>query len=256
MARLRRSCSPPANHRNRNGVTKHEFRTVGRQDRTRCAADAHDASSRTTSPTSTPPASRRTARCSRTCCTRTSSRSAARPRRTPWRPRGLSLGTGVRVVATEKNYTQGSMTNTGNSLDVAIKGRGFFQVLMPDGSFGYTRDGSFKMSAEGELVTSSGYHVQPGITIPAGAQSITIGTDGIVSAQLAGQSAPDADRHAAADRLRQSRRPAAARREPGGGVRRQRPGADQHAGPERPRHAAAGRRSRAPTSTWSRSWST
>jgi flagellar basal-body rod protein FlgG len=105
-------------------------------------------------------------------------------------PTGLSIGTGVRVVATEKNYTQGGMTNTGNSLDVAINGRGFFQVLMPDGSFGYTRDGSFKMSAEGELVTSSGYHVQPGITIPAGAQSVTIGTDGIVSAQLAGQSAP------------------------------------------------------------------
>jgi flagellar basal-body rod protein FlgG len=105
-------------------------------------------------------------------------------------PTGLSIGTGVRVVATEKNYTQGGLTNTGNSLDVAINGRGFFQVLMPDGSFGYTRDGSFKMSAEGELVTSSGYHVQPGITIPAGAQSITIGTDGIVSAQLAGQSAP------------------------------------------------------------------
>jgi len=105
-------------------------------------------------------------------------------------PTGLSIGTGVRVVATEKNYTQGGLTNTGNALDVAINGRGFFQVLMPDGSFGYTRDGSFKMSAEGELVTSSGYHVQPGITIPAGAQSITIGTDGIVSAQLAGQSAP------------------------------------------------------------------
>jgi flagellar basal-body rod protein FlgG len=105
-------------------------------------------------------------------------------------PTGLSIGTGVRVVATEKNYTQGGMTNTGNSLDVAINGRGFFQVLLPDGSFGYTRDGSFKMSAEGELVTSSGYHVQPGITIPAGAQSVTIGTDGIVSAQLAGQSAP------------------------------------------------------------------
>ncbi|MEO8308302.1 MAG: flagellar basal-body rod protein FlgG [Pseudomonadota bacterium] len=105
-------------------------------------------------------------------------------------PTGLSVGTGVRVVATEKNYTQGGMTNTGNSLDVAINGRGFFQVLLPDGSFGYTRDGSFKMSAEGELVTSSGYHIQPGITIPSGAQSVTIGTDGIVSAQLAGQSAP------------------------------------------------------------------
>jgi flagellar basal-body rod protein FlgG len=105
-------------------------------------------------------------------------------------PTGLNLGTGVRVVATEKNYTQGGLNNTGNALDVAVNGRGFFQVLMPDGSFAYTRDGSFKMSAEGELVTSSGYKVQPGITIPSGAQSISIGTDGVVSAQVAGQAAP------------------------------------------------------------------
>jgi flagellar basal-body rod protein FlgG len=105
-------------------------------------------------------------------------------------PTGLSLGTGVRVVATEKNHTQGGLSNTGNSLDVAVNGRGFFQVLLPDGSFGYTRDGSFKMSAEGELVTASGYRVQPGITIPAGAQSISIGSDGVVSAQVAGQAAP------------------------------------------------------------------
>jgi flagellar basal-body rod protein FlgG len=105
-------------------------------------------------------------------------------------PTGLNLGTGVRVVATEKNYTQGGLNNTGNALDVAINGRGFFQVLMPDGSFAYTRDGSFKMSAEGELVTSSGYKVQPGITIPSGAQTISVGTDGVVSAQVAGQSAP------------------------------------------------------------------
>jgi flagellar basal-body rod protein FlgG len=105
-------------------------------------------------------------------------------------PTGLSLGTGVRVVATEKNYTQGSLTNTGNALDVAINGRGFFQVLMPDGSFGYTRDGSFKITAEGELVTSSGYKVQPGITIPSGSLSVTIGNDGIVSVLAQGASAP------------------------------------------------------------------
>jgi flagellar basal-body rod protein FlgG len=105
-------------------------------------------------------------------------------------PTGLSVGTGVRVVATEKNYTQGSFTTTGNGLDVAINGRGFYQVLMPDGSFGYTRDGSFKMSSTGELVTASGYKVQPGITIPQGAQSVTIGSDGIISALLAGQNAP------------------------------------------------------------------
>ena len=105
-------------------------------------------------------------------------------------PTGLNLGTGVRVVATEKNYTQGGMNNTGNSLDIAISGRGFFQVLMPDGSFAYTRDGSFRMSPEGELVTSSGYRVQPAISIPTGAQSVSIGMDGVVSAQIAGQSAP------------------------------------------------------------------
>jgi flagellar basal-body rod protein FlgG len=105
-------------------------------------------------------------------------------------PTGLSLGTGVRVVATEKSHTQGNINTTGNSLDVAINGRGFFQVLMPDGSFAYSRDGSFKMSAEGELVTASGYRVQPGITIPSGSQSITIGRDGVVSAQVSGQSAP------------------------------------------------------------------
>jgi flagellar basal-body rod protein FlgG len=105
-------------------------------------------------------------------------------------PSGLHVGTGVRIVATEKTYTQGNLTQTGNSLDVAINGRGFIQVLMPDGTLGYTRDGSFQLSAQGELVTSSGYSVQPGITIPDGAQSVTIGADGVVTVQLAGQSAP------------------------------------------------------------------
>jgi flagellar basal-body rod protein FlgG len=105
-------------------------------------------------------------------------------------PTGLNLGTGVRVVATEKNYAQGGLNNTGNSLDVAINGRGFFQVLLPDGGFAYTRDGSFKLSAEGELVTASGYRVQPAISIPNGAQSISIGNDGVVSAQIAGQATP------------------------------------------------------------------
>jgi len=105
-------------------------------------------------------------------------------------PSGLSLGTGARVVATEKLHTQGNMQVTGNSLDMAINGRGFFQVLMPDGTTGYTRDGGFQVSAQGELVTSSGYTVQPSITIPDGAQSVTVGTDGVVSVQLAGQAAP------------------------------------------------------------------
>jgi len=103
---------------------------------------------------------------------------------------GLELGTGVRVVATEKTYTQGNLDQTGNALDLAINGRGFFQVLMPDGTVAYTRAGDLQMNATGQLVTSSGYTVQPAITIPQGAQSITIGNDGTVSAQLAGQSAP------------------------------------------------------------------
>lgn len=104
-------------------------------------------------------------------------------------PSGLHLGTGVRVVATEKMYTQGNLTQTGNALDVAVNGRGFFQILLPDGTMAYTRDGSFQVSAQGELVTSSGFPVQPGITIPDGAQSVTIGADGVVSVQLAGQAA-------------------------------------------------------------------
>jgi flagellar basal-body rod protein FlgG len=104
-------------------------------------------------------------------------------------PSGLSVGTGVRVVATEKSYTQGGSTQTGNSLDMAVQGRGFFQIQMPDGTLAYTRDGSFQMNAQGQLVTSSGYLVQPGITIPSTAQSVTVGADGIVSVQLPGQAA-------------------------------------------------------------------
>jgi flagellar basal-body rod protein FlgG len=105
-------------------------------------------------------------------------------------PSGLELGTGVRVVATEKNYLQGNLNTTGNSLDVAVQGRGFFQVLRPDGTLAYTRDGSFQVNAQGQLVNSSGYAVQPAITIPTGAQSVTIASDGVVSAQMPGQAAP------------------------------------------------------------------
>jgi flagellar basal-body rod protein FlgG len=105
-------------------------------------------------------------------------------------PSGLNLGTGVQMVATEKLYTQGSVNQTGNSLDVAINGRGFFQVLTPDGTLAYTRDGSFQTNAQGQVVTASGYVVQPAITIPQGAQSITIGNDGTVTVLAAGQTAP------------------------------------------------------------------
>lgn len=105
-------------------------------------------------------------------------------------PSGLQLGTGVRTVATEKTFTQGSLVQTANHLDVAIQGRGFFQILMPDGSVAYTRDGSYQMDAQGQIVTSSGYQLQPAITIPANTQSITIGTDGTVSVMVAGNTAP------------------------------------------------------------------
>jgi flagellar basal-body rod protein FlgG len=96
-------------------------------------------------------------------------------------PSGLQIGTGVRPVATERIFTQGNLQQTGNDKDVAIQGSGFFQVLLPDGTTAYTRDGSFQVDNQGQLVTSSGYVVQPAITIPANAQSLTIGKDGTVS---------------------------------------------------------------------------
>ncbi|NOY62772.1 MAG: flagellar basal-body rod protein FlgG [Gammaproteobacteria bacterium] len=105
-------------------------------------------------------------------------------------PSGLSLGTGVRTVATEKMFTQGNVIQTGNALDLAIDGRGFLQILQPDGTIGYTRDGSFKIDAQGQVVTANGYLLQPAISIPDGAQSITISGDGIVSVTLAGSPAP------------------------------------------------------------------
>ena len=105
-------------------------------------------------------------------------------------PSGLYLGTGARVVATEKMHTQGSLVQTDNAFDVAIQGRGFFQVLLPDGTQTYTRDGSFQINSVGQLVTASGYEVQPAINIPNNARSVTIGVDGTVSAQLPGQAAP------------------------------------------------------------------
>lgn len=105
-------------------------------------------------------------------------------------PTGLMLGTGVRVVSTEKTFQQGNLLQTNNSLDVAINGRGFLQVSMPDGTIAYTRDGGLKLSSQGALVTSEGYPLQPGFSIPSDAQSVTIGADGTVSAQLPGQATP------------------------------------------------------------------
>jgi len=102
-------------------------------------------------------------------------------------PTGLQLGTGVRVVATSKDFQQGNPQQTGRSLDVMVNGRGFLEVLMPDGSSAFTRDGSLQINAQGELVTNSGYPVQPGIQIPEGAQSMTIGNDGTITVTMAGE---------------------------------------------------------------------
>ena len=104
-------------------------------------------------------------------------------------PSGVYLGTGVRVVANEKIFTQGSLVETGNAFDVAIQGRGFFEVLQPDGSQAFTRDGSFRLNSDGEMVTAGGLPVQPAINVPDNAQSVTIGSDGTVSVQLPGQPA-------------------------------------------------------------------
>lgn len=105
-------------------------------------------------------------------------------------PSGLQLGTGVRPVATERIFTQGNLQLTSNDKDVAIQGAGFFQVLLPDGSTAFTRDGSFQTDSQGQLVTASGFPLQPAITIPANAQSLTIGRDGTVSVTTPGASAP------------------------------------------------------------------
>jgi len=103
---------------------------------------------------------------------------------------GLNLGTGVKIQGTARIDTAGAMQVTGNSLDMALDGDGYFQVQLPGGQLGYTRAGNFARSSEGLLVTSEGYQVQPGITIPEGASAITIGTDGTVSATVAGQTEP------------------------------------------------------------------
>jgi len=100
-------------------------------------------------------------------------------------PTGLMLGTGTRVVSTEKLHRQGNMISTENALDVAIAGDGFFAIQQADGTTAYTRDGSFKLSVDGTVVTASGESMIPAITIPQDASSITIGRDGTVTAELA-----------------------------------------------------------------------
>lgn len=105
-------------------------------------------------------------------------------------PSGLQLGTGVKPVSTESIFTQGGLQQTENQRDVAIRGVGFFQVLLPDGTTAYTRDGAFQSDLNGQLVTSSGYAVQPAITVPPNALGVTIARDGTVSATVPGAVAP------------------------------------------------------------------
>jgi flagellar basal-body rod protein FlgG len=104
-------------------------------------------------------------------------------------PAGLQLGTGVRPVSTAHVFTQGNLQKTDNSLDIAVQGDGFFQILLPDGTTGYTRDGSFQKDNQGQIVTSNGYPLQPNITIPANALSLSIGTDGTVTVTQPGSAA-------------------------------------------------------------------
>ena len=105
-------------------------------------------------------------------------------------PTGLQVGLGVRTVATSRSFTQGSMQQTNNNLDVAIQGNGFFQVTMPDGTTGYTRDGSFQLDNQGRVVNSNGLQVQGGVTVPANATNIAVAVDGTVTASIPGTTAP------------------------------------------------------------------
>jgi len=107
-------------------------------------------------------------------------------------PTGLELGTGVRPIATSRVFSQGNLNQTNNSLDIAINGQGFFQVLMPDGTNAYTRDGAFQLDAQGQVVTPNGFPLQPALTIPANATNITIGQDGTVTVRVPGQAAVQA----------------------------------------------------------------
>ncbi len=105
-------------------------------------------------------------------------------------PLGLESGLGTRAVATVRNFAAGNLRSTSSPFDLAIEGNGFFQVALPSGETGYTRAGSLHANAEGQLVTSDGYALQPEISIPANAQSITISKDGIVSVSVPGQPEP------------------------------------------------------------------
>ena len=107
-------------------------------------------------------------------------------------PTGLQVGLGSRVSATTRNFSQGTLQQSSNDMDLAIKGKGFFQITLPDGSTGYSRDGAFQVDANGQLVTSAGFPLQPGITIPANAQKVTIAQDGTVNVSVPNQALPQA----------------------------------------------------------------
>lgn len=100
-------------------------------------------------------------------------------------PSGLQLGTGVRIVGTQKNFTSGSLQTTDQPLDMAVNGRGFFQVLLPDGTVSYSRDGTFHLNSDGQVVTSNGFALEPAIVVPAETQTFTVGEDGTVSVTTA-----------------------------------------------------------------------
>ncbi|BBB25148.1 flagellar basal-body rod protein FlgG [Amphritea japonica] len=105
-------------------------------------------------------------------------------------PSGLQLGSGVRVAGTQKLFQEGEMQTTGEAFDIAIAGRGFWQVTLPNGDTGYTRQGQFQLNSDNEIVTSEGYLLDPGLTLPAEVQSMTVGVDGIVSVIVQGSAAP------------------------------------------------------------------
>lgn len=105
-------------------------------------------------------------------------------------PAGTQLGVGVRIAGTQKEFTEGSLQTTENPLDLAIEGRGFFQITRPDGGVAYTRAGTFHLSEEGQIVTSQGFSLEPAITVPAGTTTVTIGVDGTVTANQQGDAAP------------------------------------------------------------------
>lgn len=105
-------------------------------------------------------------------------------------PSGIQLGSGVRITGTQKVFNEGSLQITQQPLDLAINGRGFFEVTLPDGNVAYTRNGQFHLNANGEIVNADGYPLQPGINVPDNANTITIGVDGVVSARIIGQVAP------------------------------------------------------------------